>query len=323
MATKSGSQAGPIRLGIAPIGWSNDDLPELGGDIPLETCLARRARPASPGSRRAASSRCDPEALQPVLEQHGPGAGHRAGSPGGSARRPSRRRRTASAAAARPLPRDGAARSSSTPRLTAPCRARSTRPSTTGRTAAREIKRYGEKLTGSPSLAQGRGLPDDLPSPHGHGDRGRERDRPADGSHRPRGRPPARHRAPHLRGRRRRRHHAPLGPADQPCPLQEHPADVLERLKAERWSFLKGVLEGVFTVPGDPEGCIDFCAFAKVLKEIGYAGWVVVEAEQDPKKANPLEMADRLSRADRRLRRCRLRDLGLIATGLVPGSRSS
>ena len=66
-------------------------------------------------------------------------------------------------------------------------------------------------------------------------------------------------------------------------------ADVLARLKAENWSFLKGVIEGVFTVPGD--GAIDFRSVAKVLAEIGYSGWVVVEAEQDPKKANPLEMA--------------------------------
>ena len=29
-----------VRLGIAPIAWSNDDLPQLGGDTPLETCLA-------------------------------------------------------------------------------------------------------------------------------------------------------------------------------------------------------------------------------------------------------------------------------------------
>jgi inosose dehydratase len=64
---------------------------------------------------------------------------------------------------------------------------------------------------------------------------------------------------------------------------------VLARLKAENWSFLKGVVEGVFTVPGD--GAIDFRAFAQVLAEIGYSGWVVVEAEQDPNKANPLEMA--------------------------------
>jgi inosose dehydratase len=65
--------------------------------------------------------------------------------------------------------------------------------------------------------------------------------------------------------------------------------DVLARLKAENWSFLKGVVEGVFTVPGD--GAIDFRTFAEVLAEIGYSGWVVVEAEQDPNKANPLEMA--------------------------------
>ena len=65
--------------------------------------------------------------------------------------------------------------------------------------------------------------------------------------------------------------------------------DVLARLKAENWSFLKGVLEGVFTVPGD--GSIDFDEVAGLLAEVGYAGWVVVEAEQDPAKANPLEMA--------------------------------
>ena len=66
-------------------------------------------------------------------------------------------------------------------------------------------------------------------------------------------------------------------------------AHVLARLKAENWSFLKGVVEGVFTVPGD--GAIDFGQVAQVLAEVGYSGWVVVEAEQDPNKANPLEMA--------------------------------
>ena len=66
---------------------------------------------------------------------------------------------------------------------------------------------------------------------------------------------------------------------------------MLERLAPERWSFLKGVLEGVFTVPGDPEGCVDFREVCRILKEIGYQGWIVVEAEQDPRKANPLEMA--------------------------------
>jgi inosose dehydratase len=65
--------------------------------------------------------------------------------------------------------------------------------------------------------------------------------------------------------------------------------DVLAQHLAERWSFQNGVLAGVFTVPGD--GMIEHGPFAALLAEIGYQGWVVVEAEQDPAKANPLEMA--------------------------------
>merc|ERR1711969_465818 len=63
--------------------------------------------------------------------------------------------------------------------------------------------------------------------------------------------------------------------------------EVFERVPEENMSFLDAVLEGVFTVPGD--GFIDFGSFAQVLAEIGYSGWIVVEAEQDPEKANPLE----------------------------------
>ena len=54
-------------------------------------------------------------------------------------------------------------------------------------------------------------------------------------------------------------------------------------------SFLNAILAGVFTVPGD--GFIDYDAFARVLASIGYSGWVVVEAEQDPAKAPPYEYA--------------------------------
>jgi myo-inosose-2 dehydratase len=63
--------------------------------------------------------------------------------------------------------------------------------------------------------------------------------------------------------------------------------DVMQRSMKEDWPFLKSVVEGVYTVPGD--GSVDFVA---VLKELpGYSGWLVVEAEQDPKKANPLKYA--------------------------------
>jgi inosose dehydratase len=54
-------------------------------------------------------------------------------------------------------------------------------------------------------------------------------------------------------------------------------------------SFLDAVVDGVFTVPGD--GCIDYAAVFEPLARVGYAGWLVVEAEQDPVVANPLEYA--------------------------------
>jgi len=65
--------------------------------------------------------------------------------------------------------------------------------------------------------------------------------------------------------------------------------DVLERVNSEKMSFLNAVREGVFTVPGD--GGIDFEPLFIRFKESEYKGWLVVEAEQDPVKANPLEYA--------------------------------
>ena len=63
--------------------------------------------------------------------------------------------------------------------------------------------------------------------------------------------------------------------------------EILARVRGERLSFLDGVIAGMFTVPGD--GCVDYPA---VLRELaGYAGWAVVEAEQDPGTANPLAYA--------------------------------
>ena len=54
-------------------------------------------------------------------------------------------------------------------------------------------------------------------------------------------------------------------------------------------SFRQAFLNGAFTVPGD--GCIDYEPFLTILKDKNYNGWLVVEAEQDPSKANPLEYA--------------------------------
>ena len=66
---------------------------------------------------------------------------------------------------------------------------------------------------------------------------------------------------------------------------------LVEKARAEHWSFLDAVRAGAFTVPGDPEGCVDFPTVFKLLDEYNYEGWLVVEAEQDPAIANPLEYA--------------------------------
>jgi inosose dehydratase len=56
-------------------------------------------------------------------------------------------------------------------------------------------------------------------------------------------------------------------------------------------SFLDSIRSGVFTVPGDPEGSIDFPPIFAALAKAHYHGWLVVEAEQDPNNANPLQYA--------------------------------
>ena len=72
---------------------------------------------------------------------------------------------------------------------------------------------------------------------------------------------------------------------------------VCERAKSENWSSLRAVLEGVFTVPGD--GSI---AFERVFRELrNYSGWEILEAEQDPRVADPMAYASLGFRNLRRL----------------------
>ena len=73
--------------------------------------------------------------------------------------------------------------------------------------------------------------------------------------------------------------------------LKDIRPEVVEQVKKENMSFLAGVRAGAFTSPGD--GCINYDPIFKVLEDAGYEGYMVVEAEQDPAKANPLEYAIR------------------------------
>ena len=71
--------------------------------------------------------------------------------------------------------------------------------------------------------------------------------------------------------------------------LKDIRPEIVEKVKAEHLSFLQGVRLGAFTVPGD--GTIDFKPVFDVLDEADYEGWMLVEAEQDPAIANPFKYA--------------------------------
>jgi inosose dehydratase len=91
--------------------------------------------------------------------------------------------------------------------------------------------------------------------------------------------------------------HAATGGVDAESLIREHPqrvahvhckdirGKVFRKVKAEGGSFLRGVLDGMFTVPGD--GDLDFSKVMRALADIGYDGWIIVEAEQDPAIADP------------------------------------
>jgi inosose dehydratase len=64
---------------------------------------------------------------------------------------------------------------------------------------------------------------------------------------------------------------------------------IVNEVRTHKLSFLEGVKKGTFTVPGD--GIIQFKPVFELLEDFGYEGWIVVEAEQDPAKANPFEYA--------------------------------
>lgn len=63
---------------------------------------------------------------------------------------------------------------------------------------------------------------------------------------------------------------------------------VRQKVEREGRSFMDGVRAGVFTVPGDQEGGVDFTPLLQILKASGYDGWIIIEAEQDPDVRNPL-----------------------------------
>lgn len=84
---------------------------------------------------------------------------------------------------------------------------------------------------------------------------------------------------------------AEFGPRINHIHLKDVRADVLADVRARDCSFNAAVRAGMFTIPGD--GAVDYAPLARFLAEGGYAGWLLVEAEQDPEKAPPAETVRR------------------------------
>ena len=278
------------RLGVSPIGWSNDDLPELGGDIPLGACLAEAREAGFEGIELGNKFPRDPTLLRPLLARHGLSliSGWYSGR-----------------LLERPVEEEWAAIEPHRALLAAMGCAVLVYAETSGGIAADrrrplssrprlsegDWRDFGMRLTEFGDRLAGRGI--HLAYHHHMGtvvETSAEIDRliavsggsvglvldtghlafadadPADVA---------------------RRHWQRINHVH----LKDVRRDALARARARDASFLDAVVDGVFTVPGD--GAIDFAPVLAILAAADYRGWLVVEAEQDPVKAPPLTYARR------------------------------
>jgi inosose dehydratase len=276
----------PIRIGANPIGWSNDDMPEIGGDTPLETCLAEAREVGFEGMELGNKFPRQAPALKAALAPFG-----LACVGGWHSIELLERDEHAEFAAARAhidlLKAMGTSVFIVAETSNAIHGDKSKPLSQRPALADGDWAEYGRRITAYAQMLKGEGLQLDY-----HHHMGTIVQSKADIDNFMAATGPAVHLLLDTG-------HATWGGSD-PADLarryrsrishvhtKDVRAEVRARSDAEGWSFLDSVLAGVYTVPGD--GMIDF---ASVFKELdGYSGWIIVEAEQDPKKANPLKYA--------------------------------
>ncbi len=276
------------RLGIAPIAWSNDDLPELGGETPLETCLSEsRAAGFSGVETGGKFPRRAPE-LRAALEVHSLdlASGWYSGTL---------------------LDNDlEAEKDKVTPQLTlfrevgAACLAygetagtiqnvRHAPLNTRRRLDESQIRSYGRKLTEFAEHCADEGMPIAF---HHHMGTAIETEEDLDLLMQNTGQ---------ALGLLHDAGHMAFARGDVLGTIEKHGhriahvhtkdvrGKVIDALDREHESFLDAVLKGAFTVPGD--GSLNFRSIVSRLADVGYEGWFIVEAEQDPAKAPPFEYA--------------------------------
>lgn len=278
-----------IRFGVSPIAWANDDMPELGGDTPLAHILADIRDVGFAGVELGGKFPRDPATLAPLLKSYGLDliGGWYSGSL-------LRQDATAEIAALQPHLRLLKAMGSTVFVFAETSNAvhgdRGTPMTGTPRLSADDWKEFGARMTEVADYIQSSGL---RFAYHHH--LGTVVETADDLAHF------LAHTGPSV-GLTLDTGHAALGGIDPVQAIREHPAriahvhckdirrDVHAAARARGASFLDGVLAGMFTVPGD--GSLDYAAVMQALKAIGYSGWIVIEAEQDPALADPRAYAD-------------------------------
>jgi len=275
-----------IQLAVAPIAWSNSDLPELGGEISLETCLRESREAGFTGTETGVKYPLDAEILGPLLETHGLQLA--SGWFSGTLRECSAEQEfknlwqmlTTFKALNAPVVIYAETSGSVQSQQNIPVSQKPVMPDA-------EFPEYGRKLTEVADRMADFGV---RMSYHHHMGTVIETEREIDLLMENTGTSV---------GLLIDTGHLGFADADTEAVTRRYGSrinhvhckdirqEIFKQVREKDLSFLDAVLEGVFTVPGD--GFIDFENFAKVLAEIDYSGWVVVEAEQDPEKANPLK----------------------------------
>ena len=284
------SKSFDVKIGINPISWTNDDLPWLGGDTPLEVALSEGKTIGYQGFELGNKFPRESAALRAVLAQHGLElvSGWYSGE---LARRPVQDEIAAAAAHLELLADNGAKvmvygevadsiQGAPVPLYKRPRFVRD-----------EQWKAYAERLTALArhTLAHGVRL-----AYHHH--MGSYVETPADVD-----------RLMALVGDEVGllfdSGHMTFAGGDAVAMLAKHVARVchvhckdvrprvIELARNRNWSFLEAVINGAFTVPGD--GSVDFAALIELLREQGYRGWLVVEAEQDPAVAPSYAYAEK------------------------------
>ena len=273
-----------IHFGVSPIAWVNDDMPELGGDTPLASILADARDIGFSGIELGGKFPRDAAVLKPLL------AGYGLDLVGGW---------YSGALLARDVDAEIAAAQEHLALLKAMGSTvfvhaetsnaihgqRGAPLGSTPRLDGEAWKRFGARVTGFADYIAGQGL---RFAYHHHLGTVVERAQDLEAFLANTGA---------AVGLTLDTGHAALGGIDPVAAIRAHPgriahvhckdvrAAVFADVQARGASFLDGVLAGMFTVPGD--GGLDYAAVMRALADIGYSGWIVVEAEQDPALADP------------------------------------